>query len=159
LRSSAGLRYFREGSEFPDPTDSNGRFPLDAQTVLFIALAVAVVALAVVLSVVLLSIRRNVNQLTQRVDESLRQFEMTAEELRKTNAGVREILSGVDRAVSNVTHFTEGVRALRGSVDVATKVFDHAVSPALVKVASVLVGFKAATSHIIERIGRKEERK
>jgi uncharacterized protein YoxC len=132
---------------------------LDAQTVLFIALAVAVVTLTVVLSVVLLSIRRNVNQLTQRVDESLRQFEMTAEELRKTNAAVREILSDVERGVSNVTHFTEGVRALRGTVDVATKVFDHAVSPALVNVSSVLVGFKAAMSHILDRFVRKEERK
>jgi uncharacterized protein YoxC len=132
---------------------------LDAQSVLFIALAVAAVALVAVLSVVLLSIRRNVNQLTQRVDESLRQFEMTAEELRKTNVAVQEILSDVERGVSNVTHFTEGVRALRGTVDVATKVFDHAVSPALVNVSSVLVGFKAATSHILDRFVRKEERK
>jgi len=132
---------------------------LDSQTVLFIALAVSVVALVVVLSVSLLSIRRNVDRITQRVDESLRQFEMTAEEVRKTNAAVREILSGVERGVSNVTHFTEGVRALRGTVDVATKVFDHAVSPALVNVSSVLVGFKAATSHILDRFVRKEERK
>jgi uncharacterized protein YoxC len=132
---------------------------LDAQTVLFIALAVAVVALVVVLSVALLSIRRNVDRLTRRVDESLRQFEMTAEDVRKTNAAVREILSDVDRGVSNVKHFTEGVRALRGSVDVVTKVFDHAVSPALVSVASVLVGLKAATSHILDRLVRKEERK
>jgi uncharacterized protein YoxC len=132
---------------------------LDAQTVLYIALAVAVVVLAVVLSVVLLSIRRNVNQLTQRVDESLRQFEMTAEELRKTNAGVREILSGVERGVSNVTHLTEGIRSLRGTVDVATKVFDHALSPALINVGSALVGFKAATSHILDRFVRKEVRK
>jgi len=132
---------------------------LDAQTILYIALAAAVVALTVVLSVVLLSIRRNVNQLTQRVDESLRQFEMTAEELRKTSSDVREILSDVERGVSNVAHFTEGVRALRGTVDVATKVFDHAVSPALVNVTSVLAGFKAATSHIIERFIRKEGRK
>ena len=150
--------YFRDGSEIPDSTDSHGRFPLDAQTVLFIALAVAVVVLAVVLSVVLLSIRRNVSQLTRRIDESLRQFEMTAEELRKTNAAVREILSGVERGVSNVTHLTEGVRALRGSVDVATKVFNHAVSPTLVNVSSVLVGFKAATSHILKRFVRKEGR-
>jgi ABC-type transporter Mla subunit MlaD len=100
-----------------------------------------------------------VNQITQRLDESLRQFEMTAEELRKTNADVREILSDVERGVSNVTHFTEGVRSLRGTVDVATKVFDHALSPALVNVASVLVGFKAATSHILDRFVRKGERK
>ena len=132
---------------------------MDAQTILFIVLAVAVVALVVVLSVALLSIRRNVDRMTQRVDESLRQFEMTAEDVRKTNAAVRAILSDVDRGVSNVTHFTEGVRALRGSVDVVTKVFDHAVSPALVSTASALAGLKAATSHILYRFVRKEERK
>jgi len=113
----------------------------------------------VVLSFVLLSIRRNVNQITQRLDESLRQFEMTAEDLRKTNTDVRGILSDVERGVSNVTHLTEGIRSLRGPVDVASKVLDHAVSPALVNVASVLVGFKAATSHILDRIVRKEARK
>jgi len=132
---------------------------LDAQMVLFLALAVAALALVVVLSVAILSIRRDVDRITRRVDESLRQFEMTAEDVRKTNAAFREILSDVERGVSNVTHFTEGVRALRGTVDVATKVFDHAVSPALVNVASVLVGFKAATSHILARFVRKEERK
>ena len=132
---------------------------MEAQTVLFIALAVAAVALVVVVSVALLSIQRNVEQITKRVDESLRQFEMTAEDVRKTNAAVREILSDVERGVSNVTHFTEGVRALRGTVDVATKVFDHAVSPALVSTASALVGLKAATSHIFDRFVRKEERK
>ncbi|GAB4233662.1 MAG: hypothetical protein OHK0028_09530 [Deltaproteobacteria bacterium] len=132
---------------------------MEAQTILFIAIAVAVVALVVVLSVALLSIRRSIDRITRRVDESLRQFEMTAEDVRKTNAAVREILSDVERGVSNVAHFTEGVRALRGTVDVANRVFDHAVSPALVGVASVLAGFKAATSHILERFVRKEVRK
>jgi methyl-accepting chemotaxis protein len=132
---------------------------LEAQTVLFIALAVAAVALVVVVSVALLSIQRNVDRITKRVDESLRQFEMTAEDVRKTNAAFREILSEVERGVSNVTHFTEGVRALRGTVDVATKVFDHAVSPALVSTASAIAGLKAATSHILDRFVRKEERK
>jgi hypothetical protein len=127
--------------------------------VLFIALAVAVVALVAVLSVVALSIRRNVDRMTQRVDESLRQFDMTAEDVRRTNAAVREILSDVERGVSNVTYFTEGIRNLRGTVDVATKVFDHAVSPALVSAASALLGLKAATSHILDRFVRKEERK
>jgi uncharacterized protein YoxC len=132
---------------------------LDAQSVLFIALAVAALALVVVVSVALLSVRRNVDRITQRVDESLRQFEMTAEDVRRTNAAVRGILSDVERGVSNVTHLTEGVRALRRPVDVAAKVFDHAVSPALVSSAVVLAGFKAATSHILERLVRKEERK
>jgi len=38
---------------------------------------------------------------------------------------------------------------------VASKVFEHAFSPALVNAASALVGFKAATSHILDRIVRK----
>jgi uncharacterized protein YoxC len=132
---------------------------LDTQVLLLIILTAAAVALVVVLSIVLLSIRRNMDRITQRLDESLRQFEMTAEEFRKTNTAVREILSDVERGVSNVTQFTDGVRALRGTVDVVTRVFDHAVSPALVNVSSVLVGFKAATSHILERFVRKEVRK
>lgn len=132
---------------------------MDAQTVLYITLAVAAAVLVLVLSIVLLSIRRNVNQITQRLDESLRQFEMTVEDLRKTNTDVREILSDVERGVSNVTHLTEGIRSLRGPVDVVSNVFEHALSPALVNVASVLVGFKAATSHILDRIVRKGVRK
>ena len=132
---------------------------MDAQMVFFFALAVSVVVFVVVMSIVLLSIRRDVNQITQRLDESLRQFEMTAEDARKTNAAVREIISEVEQGVSNVTHFTEGIRTLRGSVDVVSKVFEHALSPALVNTASVLMGFKAATSHILDRIVRKEARK
>ena len=128
-------------------------------SVFFIVLAVAVVAFVLVLSVALLSIKRNMDRITRRLDESLRQFEMTAEDARKTNAAVREIITEVERGVSNVTHFTEGFRAFRGTMDVATKVLDHAVSPALVNVASVLVGFKAATSHILDRFVRKEGRK
>lgn len=129
---------------------------MDAQSILYIALAVAVVVFVAVMSVVLLSIKRNVEQITQRLDESLRQFDMTAEDARKTNAAVREIISDVGEVVSNVTHFTEGIRSLRGPVDVVSKVFEHALSPALVSAASVLVGFKAATSHILDRIVRKE---
>jgi len=132
---------------------------LDTQTILFIVLTVAVVAQVIVLSIALLSVRRDVHRIAQRLDESLRQIEMTAEDLRKTNTAVREILYEVDRGVSNVTHFTDGVRSLRGGVDVVTKVFDHALSPALVNVTSVLVGFKAATSHILGRFVRKEEGK
>lgn len=129
---------------------------MDAQSILYIALAVAVVVFVAVMSVVLLSIKRNVEQITQRLDESLRQFDMTAEDARKTNAAVREIITDVGEVVSNVMYFTEGIRSLRRPVDVISKVFEHALAPALVGTASVLVGFKAATSHILDRIVRKE---
>jgi uncharacterized protein YoxC len=132
---------------------------LDALSVLYFALAIAALMLAIVLSIVLLAVRRNLGQLTRRLDESLRQVEMTTEDLRKTNSAVREILAGVEQGVSNVTHFTEGIRALRGTVDVATRIMDHAVSPALVNFVGGLAGVKAATSHILGRFVRKEERK
>ena len=132
---------------------------MDAQSVLYVALAVAALLLAIVLSIALLAVRRSLDQLTRRVDETLRQVEMTAEDLRKTNASVREILSGVEQGVSNVAHFTEGVRTLRGPLDVASKVLDYAVSPMLVNLAGGVAGVKAAASHILGRFGRKEERK
>jgi uncharacterized protein YoxC len=132
---------------------------MEPQTILFIALGGAAMVLVVFLAVVLLSIRRNVEQITQRLDESLRQFEMTAEDLRKTNAVVRGILSDVEQGVSNVTHLTEGVRSLRAPVDVATKVLAHTFTPALINAGSALLGIKAATSHILDRIVRKEARK
>jgi uncharacterized protein YoxC len=132
---------------------------MEPQTIFFIALGGAAMVLVVFLAVVLLSIRRNVEQITQRLDESLRQFEMTAEDLRKTNAVVRGILSDVEQGVSNVTHLTEGVRSLRGPVDVATKVLAHTFTPALINAGSALLGIKAATSHILDRIVRKEGRK
>jgi uncharacterized protein YoxC len=132
---------------------------LDAKSLLYIGLAVAALLVAIALSVVLLALRRSLEQLTRRVDETLRQVEVTAEDLRKTNAVVREILSGVEQGVSNVAHFTEGIRALRGSVDVATRVLDHAVSPVLVNLVGGLAGVKAAASHMLERFGRMEARK
>jgi methyl-accepting chemotaxis protein len=132
---------------------------LDAQSVMYVALALAALLVSIALAIALLAMRRNMEQLTRRVDETLRQVEMTAEDLRKTNAAVREILSGVEQGGSNVAHFTEGVRALRGPMDVATKVLGHTVSPVLVNLAGGVAGVKAAASHILERFGRKEERK
>lgn len=132
---------------------------MDPLSILYIALALAALILAVVISIALLGIRRNMEQLTRRLDESLRQFEMTTEDLRKTNAAVRDVVSGLDRAVSNVTHFTEGVRSLRGPVDIALKVLDHSVSPALVGFAGGLAGIKAAASHIFHRVVGKEEKR
>jgi len=44
-------------------------------------------------------------------------------------------------------------------VDGARKVCEHALSPALINMGAVRVGCKAATSHILYRFVRKEERK
>jgi uncharacterized protein YoxC len=132
---------------------------LDPLSILYIALAFSVVVLAIAISVALLGIRRNLAQLTQRMDATLRQLEMSSEDLRKTNTAVREVVSGVDRAVDNVAHFTEGIRALRRPVDVAVKILDHSVSPSLINLAGGLAGVKAAASHIFHKGAGKEEKK
>ncbi len=130
---------------------------MDPLSILYIALAVSALVLAGGVPFALLGIRRNVEQLTQRLDETLRQVEMTTEDLRKTNTAVRGVVEGLDHAVSNVAHFTEGIRALRGPVDVAVKVLDHSVSPALMGFAGGIAGIKAAASHIFQRFTGKEE--
>jgi len=129
---------------------------LDPLSIMYIALAVSALILAIGVTYALLGIRRSVEQLTQRLDETLRQVEMTTEELRKTNTAVRGIVSGLDLAVSNVTHFTEGIRALRGPVDVMMRVLDHSVSPTLVGLSGGIAGIKAAASHILHRFAGKE---
>lgn len=123
---------------------------------LFSTLSVAAIVLAVVLALTLWRIRRSVDFLERRLDESLRQFEMTAEDLRKTNATLREILLGAERSVANVEHVTEGIRGFRRTLDVATAVLEHTVVPLLGNVAGGLVGAKAAVSHVVNRYARRE---
>ena len=129
---------------------------MDSLSIMHIALAVSALILAIGVTYALLGIRRSVEQLTQRLDETLRQVEMTTEELRRTNTAVRGVVSGLDIAVSNVTHFTEGIRTLRGPVDLVMKVLDHSVSPTLVGLSGGIAGIKAAASHILHRFAGKE---
>ncbi len=132
---------------------------VDALSILYVALAVAILIVAIAVAVVLLGMRRNMAQLVQRMDETLRQVEISSEDLRKTNAAVREVILGVDRAVGNVAHFTEGIRALRQPVDVVSKILDLSVSPTLINLAGGLAGIKAAASHLLHRGAGKEETK
>ena len=129
---------------------------MDSLSIMHIALAVSALILAIGVTYALMGIRRSVEQLTQRLDETLRQVEMTTEELRRTNTAVRGVVSGLDIAVSNVTHFTEGIRTLRGPVDLVMKVLDHSVSPTLVGLSGGIAGIKAAASHILHRFAGKE---
>ena len=129
---------------------------MDSLSIMYIAFAVSALILAIGVTYALLGIRRSVEQLTQRLDETLRQVEMTTEELRRTNTAVRGVVSGLDVAVSNVTHFTEGIRTLRGPVDLMMKVLDHSVSPTLVGLSGGIAGIKAAASHILHRFAGKE---
>lgn len=129
---------------------------MSGQMFLFAALSVAAIVLAVVLAMTFWRVRKSIDLLERRVDESLRQFEMTAEDLRKTNALVRDILLHAERGAANVLHVTEGVRGFRRTLDAATSVLEHSVVPLLGTVAGGLAGAKAAVSHVVNRFVRKE---
>lgn len=129
---------------------------MDSLSIMYIALAVSALILAIGVTYALLGIRRSVEQLTQRLDETLRQVEMTTEDMRKTYTAARGVVTDLDKAVCNVAHFTEGIRALRGPVDLMMKVLDHSVSPTLVGLSGGIAGIKAAASHILHRFTGKE---
>ncbi len=129
---------------------------MSGQMLLFAALSIAAILLAVVLALTLWRLRKTIELLERRADEAIRQFEMTAEDLRKTNAAVREILEHAERSAANVAHVTEGVRGFRKTLDVATSILEYAVVPVLGNVAGGLAGAKAALSHVVNRVVRKE---
>ena len=125
---------------------------MDFLPVLYIVLAVSALVFAVGVVITLRGIGKNVAHLTQRLDEALRQLEMTAEDLRKTNSIFRGIVINIDHASSNFAHITDGVRRFRGVVDAATKVVDCSIFPTLIGLAGLFAGIKAAVSSIAQRI-------
>jgi uncharacterized protein YoxC len=129
---------------------------LSGQILLFAALSVAAIVLAVVLAMTLWRLRRTIDHMDRRMDEAIRQIEMTAEDLRKTNAVVRDILLHAERGAANVEHLTEGVRGFRKTLDAATSVLQYAVVPVLGNVAGGLAGAKAAVTHVVNRFVRRE---
>lgn len=129
---------------------------MSGQILLFAALSVAAIVLAVVLAMTLWRLRRTIDHMGRRMDEAIRQFEMTAEDLRKTNAVVRDILLHAERGAANVEHLTEGVRGFRKTLDAATSVLQYAVVPVLGNVAGGLAGVKAAVRHVVNRFVRRE---
>ena len=129
---------------------------MSGQILLFAALSVAAIVLAVVLAMTLWRLRRTIDHMGRRMDEAIRQFEMTAEDLRKTNAVVRDILQHAERGAANVEHLTEGVRGFRKTLDAATSVLQYAVVPVLGNVAGGLAGAKAAVTHVVNRFVRRE---
>ena len=128
------------------------------QSYLLTVLALAAIVLVAAMAFAIWKLLKTIEKLASRVDESLQQFEMTAEEIRKTNAVFHEIVSRCERGVANVEHVTEGVRKFRKTLDAASGVLDFAVLPVLGTMAGVLAGSKAAVSHVVNRIFRKEGR-
>jgi len=124
--------------------------------VLLSILTLAAVALVVAVIITLRKIGKSAERLATRVDESLRQLEMTAEDIRKTSTVARDVLGRAERAAANVEHVTEGVRGFRRTLDVATAVLDFAVVPVLGNVAGGMAGVKAVVSTVVNRLFRKE---
>lgn len=129
---------------------------MSGQILLFAALAAAAIMVAVVLAITLWRLRRTIENMDRRMDDAVRQFEMTAEDIRKTNAVVRDILQHAERSVANVEHLTEGVRGFRRTLDVATSVLQFVAFPVLGNVAGGLAGAKAVVAHVVNRFARKE---
>ncbi len=124
--------------------------------ILFSILTLAAVALVVAIIVTLWKIAKTVERLATHVQDALHQFEMTAEDIRKSNAVTREILLSAERAAANVEHMTEGVRSFRKTLDAAAAVLDFAVVPVLGNVAGGMAGVKAAVSTVVNRLFKKE---
>jgi hypothetical protein len=100
-------------------------------------------------------LRGTIEHMDHRMDEAMRQFEMTAEELRKTNAVARDLLLHIEKSVANVEHMTEGIRGFRRTLDAATSVLQFVAIPVLGNVAGGLAGVKAAVSHVVNRFAGK----
>ena len=130
---------------------------MSGQMVLFSILTLAAVGLVVAIIITLWKIGKSVERLATRADESLRQLEVTAEEVRKTCIVAKEILDRAERAAANVEHVAEGVRGFRRTLDAATAVLDFAVVPVLGNVAGGMAGVKAAVSTVVNRLFRKED--
>jgi predicted Holliday junction resolvase-like endonuclease len=128
---------------------------MSGQTLLFAGLSFAAILVAVVLAMTLWRLRQTIEHLDQRMDEALKEVEMTAEDLRRTNAVVRDILLHAEKSVANVEHMTEGIRSFRKTLDTATSVLQFFAVPVLGNVAGGMAGMKAAVSHVVNRFMRK----
>jgi len=125
--------------------------------ILFVAVSLAAIVLAVVLALTLWRLRGTIGMLERRVDETLRELELSAEDLRKTNAVVRDVLFYAERSAANVAYMTEGVRGLRSTLDAASSVLRFVAFPVLGNLAAGLAGAKAAVSHVVSKHDREKE--
>lgn len=131
---------------------------MTTQSNLLTVLVIAAIAVLVVTAWAIWRLLKAIERLSSRLDRSLQEVEKTAEDLRKTNGVLREILIHAEKGVANVEHVTEGARKLRRTLDAASGVLDFAVVPVLGNMAGVLAGSKAAISLVANRIFRKEGR-
>lgn len=129
---------------------------MDGVTIVWVLLGIMGIVLGIVLVVTLLQVRKSLQSFDVRLAEAMRQFDLTAEDIRKTNAVVREIMASAERSAANIEHVTEGVRGFRSTLDAATSVLRFAVVPVLGNTAAGIAGVKAGLSYVLNRWFRKE---
>lgn len=119
-------------------------------------LSAAAVALVAVVAVTIRRLLHTVEKLSAQVEQTLKEFEALAEDIRGTNGEVRKFMSHLEASAANVQHMTQGVRGFRTTLDAASAVLQFAVVPVLGNLAGGLAGVKAAVSHVANRVFRKE---
>lgn len=124
--------------------------------VLLTVLSVAAVALAAVVAVTIWRLLKTLENLSAQVERTLKEFESLAEDIRETNTELRKFVSRLEASAANVQHMTEGVKGFRTTLDAASSVLQLAVVPVLGNLAGGMAGARAAISHIVNRVFRKE---
>ncbi len=128
------------------------------QSNLLTVLTLAAIAVVVMMTWAIWKLLKTIEKLANRLDESLRQVEMTAEDIRKSNSILQGVMIHAEKGAANIEHVTEGVRKFRGTLDAASGVLNFAVLPVLGTMAGVLAGSKVGMWHVVNRIFRKEGR-
>lgn len=129
---------------------------MNGQLMILAILSAAAIALMAVVAVTVWRLRNSLEKLSVQVEETLRQFEGLAEEIRGTNGEVRRFMTHLEKSAANVEHMTEGVRGFRTTLDAASSVLQYAVVPVLGTLAGGLAGVRASVSHVAKRFFRKE---
>ncbi len=121
-------------------------------------LGITGIVLGIVLAMTLWQFRKTLQKLEGVVIETMKQLELTAEEVRKTNTVALQIMERVERSTANIEYLTEGVRGFRSTLDAATGILKFAVVPVLGNAAAGIAGVKAGLSHVLNRWFGKESR-
>lgn len=129
---------------------------MDGLRIVWALLGITGIGLGIVLALTLWQVRKTLKNLEGRIVEAMNQVALTAEEVRKTNAVVLQIMERVERSSANIEYVTEGVRGFRSTLDAATSVLKFAVVPVLGSTAVGLAGVKAGLSHLFNRWFGKE---
>ncbi len=129
---------------------------MNALAIVWALLGITGIALGIVLTMTLWQCRKTLRNLEERVAETLKEINRTAEDIRKTTEVAREIVQSAERSAANIEHVTEGIRGFRSTLDAATSVLKFAVVPVLGNAAAGLAGAKAGLSYMFNRFFRKE---